>query len=689
MKRTFFATLAFLCGVLAMSASLHASHYKMADGTGDFYYGRISLTQAGTEGVDPLIFREGEAESSAAVLNMPIRPGDVIMTPEDARCEIQFDTGTVLRLDGSTQIMIETVLAPSLSSNFRLSNIILSRGRIFIMYKEYNSREIFQILTPFAALKMRNHTVAVVEASEDGTSVIRVDNGRLDVMSGPDPEAISKKTARKREILAIGPDHRIESVSSVAATDFDVWNAEVNRSFKELHEGLTPLPKPVRRLPRAVHHFAQAYGDRYGEWIWHDLVGYVWRPHFNDSYPGGSWRPYAHGSWQAVGKQMFWIPAEPWGWVPYHLGIWHWDKKRGWLWIPGSVFAPAWAAWDFFFGYYAWRPWGVWDWYFHNLGFSRYPGTYGFEPKTEAVGPPDSNEWAYRFPGTGDVPLQPYLTKIGKSRLKKPDPSVNYPIPGDMKGVYRKAVSALKNGDGRALESLRAVPSQLVFVHEKDIQTPSVHDKSLTWGDRAKFLKNQAAGGPAAPADPHRAAFRQIRALSSVLQEADSYTKPDSVFSVRWPESRDPVVSDPKIDLGPHRPEGPLHPKIDFGPDRPEGRPHRPGGDSAGTGPRFRDWNPDVPIARRMGASIHYSSGDNAVQCPELRLASRVDGDSSYRPGRFVPSTGGGYAPVPSPGSAPSSQKDASNAEHGGAAAGSAAGSREGAGAEKKEIKKN
>jgi hypothetical protein len=671
MKRIGFATLAFLCGVLAMSASLDASHYKMADGMKDFYYGRISLTEIKTEGSVPLILREGESDPVAAILNMPIAPGDLITTPDDARCEIQFDTGTILRLDGATELTIETVLAPSLSSKSKISNIVLSSGRIYIMYKEYDSREIFQIITPLAALKMRHHTVAVVEAAPGAPNVIRVDNGRLEMMFGLDPEAMSQKTARKGEVLAIGPDHRIESVASVPATDFDKWNEDVNRSFVELHADLTPLPKPIRRLSPAVHHFAQTYGDRYGEWIWHDLVGYVWRPYFNDSYPGGNWRPYVYGRWQAVGKQMFWIPVEPWGWVPYHLGIWHWDKKRGWLWIPGSLFAPAWAAWDFFFGYYAWRPWGVWDWYFHSLGFSRYPGAYGFEPKPEVVGPPSSTEWDYRYPGTGDVPLQTQLTEIGKNRLKKAISSVTYPIPGDMKRVYRKAVSALKNGDGRVLESLREVPSQLVFLHERDIQSPSVHEKFLTWRDLAEFRKDRSSDVLVAPADPHRAALRRFRALRSGPPETDPDAIPDDV---RRPGSKVPVPSDPKADLGP---------------DRPGGRPHLPGDDSAGPPSRVRDWNPDVPIARRMGASIRYSSGDNSVQCPELRLASRVDNDSSYRPGRFVPSREGEYAPVHSSISSDASQKDASNVEQREAVAGSSASSREKAGAEKKEIKKN
>ena len=38
--------------------------------------------------------------------------------------------------------------------------------------------------------------------------------------------------------------------------------------------------------------------------------------------------------------------------------------------------------------------------------------------------------------------------------------------------------------------------------------------------------------------------------------------------------------------------------------------------------PRFRDWNPDLRIARQLGVHIEYSSMRNEVRCPELRLSS-------------------------------------------------------------------
>ncbi|MFO7732905.1 MAG: hypothetical protein R6X21_04565, partial [Candidatus Aminicenantes bacterium] len=38
---------------------------------------------------------------------------------------------------------------------------------------------------------------------------------------------------------------------------------------------------------------------------------------------------------------------------------------------------------------------------------------------------------------------------------------------------------------------------------------------------------------------------------------------------------------------------------------------------------RFRDWNPDLKLARELGLRIEYSSRRNEVLCPELRLSSR------------------------------------------------------------------
>ena len=71
-------------------------------GVENVYYGHTSFTEVKHDGKDPVVIREGELIEEIAVLNLPLSAGDTIITPEDRRCEIQFDTGTLLRLDINT-----------------------------------------------------------------------------------------------------------------------------------------------------------------------------------------------------------------------------------------------------------------------------------------------------------------------------------------------------------------------------------------------------------------------------------------------------------------------------------------------------------------------------------------------------------------------------------------------------------
>ena len=311
------------------------------------------------------MIRPGEDKPLTAVLNFPLGPGDTIRTSDARRLEIQFDNATIVRLDFATELKIETILARSLSRrDMSMTNLVLNKGRISVMYKEYDKTELFQVLTANAAVKLRHNTVATITAAPDGGSDIQVAYGKATAMYGPDEKKLFESTASKNERLVIGKNLQAKVGALAPDPAFESWNAAINKDFEALHEGKSVLPKPlVRNMTKATWYFAQSFGDRYGEWLYDDLYGYVWRPFYNDRYPGGTWRPYFAGQWVNMGAQMFWVPSEPWGWVPYHLGVWQWDAKRGWFWLPGSAFAPAWVDWGFFNGYYyAWRPWSLWDW---------------------------------------------------------------------------------------------------------------------------------------------------------------------------------------------------------------------------------------------------------------------------------------------------------------------------------------
>ena len=226
---------------------------------------------------------------------------------------------------------------------------------------------------------------------------------------------------------------------------------------------------------------------------------------------------------------MFWVPAETWGWVPYHLGIWMWDKGKGWVWLPGSLFAPAWVVWEFYAGTHYWRPFSLYDW---MSGFDSFFGP---------------SSWsAYYSPGYArglDAPASPSAQKpissIRKDQLKRKD-APSLPMPKEMKNAFEATMNALKQGGESQLRSVRVLPRN---------------------------------SGP---------------------------VKKDGLLSSRAPGN---VISSGQVFRG------------DRAAVRKEAAPT--------PSFRFRDWNPDVQAAIRLGVEISYSSRTNEVTCPRLGLSSR------------------------------------------------------------------
>lgn len=90
----------------------------------------------------------------------------------------------------------------------------------------------------------------------------------------------------------------------------------------------------------------------FGEWVRHPSYGWVWFPR----HVQAGWRPYSLGRWVGSEVGWMWVSEEPFGWATYHYGRWAWDRRVGWLWVPGTDWAPAWVAWQQGNGYIGWAP---------------------------------------------------------------------------------------------------------------------------------------------------------------------------------------------------------------------------------------------------------------------------------------------------------------------------------------------
>ena len=615
--------LAFISLSFLFIPSFLLSQYKyIHEPDADIYFGHISYTEVKNDGKDPMVIREGRKVAEVAVLNLPLAPGDTIQTTDSSRCEIQFDTGTIVRLDVNTLLTIETVLAQSLSSWDKVTNLVLHRGHIYIMYNRYSARELFQVKIPYAAVKVKNGTVAMVKAAEEGGAEVQVASGKVFVMYGPDEHKFEEKKVNKSQRLVISKNNEAVPGEFVRDSDFEKWNTSINKNFEELHKGKAFIPEPILKYPPAVVYFARAYSNLYGEWIWDEYFGWVWKPGYD--YPSGIWQPYYYGMWREINGQLFWVPEEPWGWVPYHLGVWHWHEKKGWIWIPGSLFAPAWVAWGGYSDYYFWRPWSLWDWYF-SYEF------YGFGPYSS---------WGYYSPywfyydefDNGQGSSRPVLKQVSKKQMQKKTTSP-YPLPKEIKNAYRNLISTTKGKGVNADELSRNIHKHSVFVKGKDLNSQKIQEKIISSEKILKQREPSRSREENAPVriarDPYQGAVvafqRNVRA-----SELENYIVPSLTRLKEKPADlrKGVTFSERKADLSAgtrfDAKSTPLSNREAL-PNLKERYTFSPGETKFSRSTLvFRDWNSDVSTARKMGMSITYSSRNNEIRCPELGISLRT-----------------------------------------------------------------
>jgi hypothetical protein len=119
----------------------------------------------------------------------------------------------------------------------------------------------------------------------------------------------------------------------------------------------SPAPQPPPPPPPAPEVSYQSFYDAlspYGQWINNPQYGYVWMPNV-----GPDFKPYStNGNWVYTDGGWTWASNYPWGWATFHYGRWFFEEGYGWMWIPGTEWAPAWVSWRRSPEYYGWAPLG-------------------------------------------------------------------------------------------------------------------------------------------------------------------------------------------------------------------------------------------------------------------------------------------------------------------------------------------
>jgi len=322
-QRVILLNLLAVCLVMLIGASgLSAEEF---DGS---IYGHISHVDG-----NATLLRQDKTEHKA-VVNLPVAPGDQIYTSDKGRIELQFDNGTIIRLDKDSRLKVTTVMAPSLTTKWKITTLQLMRGRLSSINQSYN-REMFQIITPNAAVELKRSATAYIDLRENGDTFLYAKRGKFKVMYGEDIHELKTDDISGDKGFLVTADHKLVQEGKVNI-DFLAWNEYINRNFKDLHYGVSKVPKKIYRFNKGLVYWAEKWSSLYGEWVYDDLFGYVWKP--ADELFSFSRRPFFHANFVRVNGQLFLVPQQAWGWVPAHMGTWVWNTKRGWTWIPGDTF---------------------------------------------------------------------------------------------------------------------------------------------------------------------------------------------------------------------------------------------------------------------------------------------------------------------------------------------------------------
>ncbi len=299
---------------------------------------------------------KGDLEE-ALTRGTPVGEGDVVESR--GRGVLQLGDGTRVAFGGATRFTVAALFTDRKGEKQVL--LRLDYGRLRVLLGGQSDAK-FRVDTPSGSATCFDKGAFTLEAERDRIVRLKVHSGRVTFANERDETRI---TAGDRLTVYSPQDNldRVRGFNTYDGDDFDRWSerAVVVRRGESWD-----------RVPSEIRYYADELDD-HGRWIHSDEFGDVWQPNGVRE----DWRPYYQGRWAPYSGGMTWISDEPWAYVAYHHGRWHWGLGVGWFWIPGIHYSPAWVAWQHTPGYYGWAPMGYYNTPCH-WGYGAWGGGYAW-----------------------------------------------------------------------------------------------------------------------------------------------------------------------------------------------------------------------------------------------------------------------------------------------------------------------
>lgn len=131
--------------------------------------------------------RGKEIQWKSPTLNMQVYEGDSIQTKEDGQATITFEDDSLLKISPNSRITLSSIISPV----EKKSSILLFFGRIWNKVSQKALRKrVVEVQTPTAICGVRG-TEFETAAYEDGTVLVRVNSGRVEVDNEQDQSTLS------------------------------------------------------------------------------------------------------------------------------------------------------------------------------------------------------------------------------------------------------------------------------------------------------------------------------------------------------------------------------------------------------------------------------------------------------------------------------------------------------------------
>jgi hypothetical protein len=273
-----------------------------------------------------ILFRSPDTnEWLPATVNTPLDEGDALWCPDDSRVEIQLPDGTIVRLDGGSQLDL-------LANEDGFVHLHLASGHLYLRTVQTTGDNSLQIDADDTTVLPSARTRLRIDMLPNSQEDVAITKGSAYVEGNGD-----RTRVRAGEQILLEEGHS-ELLPLYPADSWETWNVDRDRAQSRSAKADPYLPDELRG------HAAEL--DANGSWVSVPEYGTVWRPTVLGT---DEWAPYRDGRWIWNGDDYVWLSFESWGWVPYHFGRWAVVSGFGWCWVPpirGDVYwGPGYVGW--------------------------------------------------------------------------------------------------------------------------------------------------------------------------------------------------------------------------------------------------------------------------------------------------------------------------------------------------------